>query len=258
MSLTNPLFHEAIQTFWGKRTSQLNKQLAGGRVDTGQRGSVTGGGHMDGFIISCTKKLLEAGIPQEHIFAHKLLSVLPGYYRPTKNWDLIVVDGKQRVKVILELKSITSSYGNNANNRAEEAVGNAKDLWHAFRNGALGSNPEPWVGYLFVLGDSEKANASVETQEPHHKVFDVFRGEGKRKVFQRGKLSNRVSIEGVSYAVRLEEMCRRLVSERLYSSACFIVADKEAFDEENNYFEPADDMRCQNFIDRMIHAAKAP
>jgi len=51
---------------------------------------------------------------------------IPGWYRPNKQWDILAFDGKSLVSAI-ELKSIGSSYGNNFNNRTEEALGSATD-----------------------------------------------------------------------------------------------------------------------------------
>ncbi|HET8661021.1 MAG TPA: PaeR7I family type II restriction endonuclease [Micromonosporaceae bacterium] len=76
---------------------------------------------------------------------------LPGYYRPTKQWDLVVYHDKLPI-VIIELKSQTGpSYGNNANNRAEEAIGNAVDLARAREVGLVPGHP--WTGYVFVIED---------------------------------------------------------------------------------------------------------
>jgi hypothetical protein len=52
---------------------------------------------------------------------------LPGYYRPSKEWDLVVVCENDLVAAI-EVKSQVRSFGNNFNNRVEEALGNATDF----------------------------------------------------------------------------------------------------------------------------------
>jgi hypothetical protein len=102
---------------------------------------VTGGAQMDGFIALLTRLAVEAGADRSHIF-HKDSLELPGYFRPNKKWDfLIVVEG--RLVAGLEAKSqVGPSFGNNFNNRTEEAMGSALDLWtassnyEAYRNGA--------------------------------------------------------------------------------------------------------------------------
>ncbi len=254
-----PIFHEAVKVFWGKQSSQLEKQIQAGFSDAGRRGEVTGGGHMDGFLSTLKGTLADAGIPPDHIYDHRMLAVLPGYYRPTKVWDLLVVDENMRVRVIIELKSISSSFGNNANNRAEEAVGNAKDLWDAFREGALGTHPEPWVGYLFVLKDCPETQKPVRIEEPHYSAFQEFGGGGKPITrSSKNTLAGRRSVVGVSYAKRLEWMCRRLMQERLYRSVCFLLVDPDDMDKDQNYKEPASDLSASTFIEQMIFFAKAP
>jgi hypothetical protein len=53
---------------------------------------------------------------------------LPGFFRPTKEWDLLAIhDGK--LLAVIEAKSqVGPSFGNNFNNRTEEAMGSALDL----------------------------------------------------------------------------------------------------------------------------------
>jgi hypothetical protein len=47
---------------------------------------------------------------------------LPGYFRPTKLWDVLVIHDK-RLLAAIELKSqVGPSFGNNFNNRTEEAT----------------------------------------------------------------------------------------------------------------------------------------
>lgn len=79
---------------------------------------------MDGFSRSISKLLTEAGIEEENIF-QRISVELPGYFRPTKEWDIVVVVDGNLIAAI-ELKSqIGPSFGNNFNNRTEEALGTA-------------------------------------------------------------------------------------------------------------------------------------
>ena len=59
---------------------------------------------------------------------------LPGFFRPTKLWDLLIINQGGLVAA-LELKSqVGPSFGNNFNNRTEEALGTAVDLWMPIAN----------------------------------------------------------------------------------------------------------------------------
>lgn len=124
----NDYIREAMKTFWDTRAVQSDKQQESGGHDQGNRSAVTGGKQLDGFVNFICEILKVNGIPQNCIYADKNLE-LPGYYRPNKKWDLLVV--KDNILVIaIEFKSqIGPSFGNNFNNRTEEAMGSALDVW---------------------------------------------------------------------------------------------------------------------------------
>ena len=63
-------------------------------------------------------------------------TILPGWFCAEKDWDLVVVVNRLLVAGI-EFKSHVGSFGNNCNNRVEEALGNATDLLAAYREGAF-------------------------------------------------------------------------------------------------------------------------
>jgi hypothetical protein len=86
---------------------------------------------------------------------------LPGYFRPTKLWDFLVVN-EGRLIAALEFKChVGSSFGNNFNNRTEEAIGTSHDLWAAYRKGAFGKQERPFVGWLMVIEDAPKSRAAL-------------------------------------------------------------------------------------------------
>ncbi|MCO6492611.1 MAG: hypothetical protein J5I98_29610 [Phaeodactylibacter sp.] len=80
---------DAVNHFWDTRNRQINRQKEGRRTDQGNRGAVTGGKQLDGFIELLARAAVDMGIPEEYIFlkgAH-----LPGYFRPTKEWDFLII-----------------------------------------------------------------------------------------------------------------------------------------------------------------------
>ena len=121
----------AVKSFWAVRTRQRHRQAGSEVHDKGERGAVTGGAQMKDFADLLSALLIDAGLPEECVYLRR--NTLPGFFRPTKDWDLLaVVNGHLLVSV--EFKSqVGPSFGNNFNNRAEEAVGSATDLWTAFR-----------------------------------------------------------------------------------------------------------------------------
>ncbi len=45
----------------------------------------------------------------------------------------------------------------------EEALGNATDLWAAYREGAFRPSARPWLGYVFILEDCDKSRTALRT-----------------------------------------------------------------------------------------------
>jgi len=216
-------YRDAVQYIWTGRLRQREKQAEAGKIDAGSRGDVTGGGHMGALELLVKDLLVEFGIQADDIFARKKLE-LPGHYRSTKKWDLLVVSRQQLVMAI-EFKSIGGSYGNNLNNRTEEALGNANDVWTAYREGRFGTASRPFLGYLFMLRDQPEVLRPVANKEPHFKVDPAF--------------------DGASYSKRAEILCRRLVLERLYDAACLLLSTNE---EPTSITEPAEDLTFQRFV----------
>lgn len=225
---------EAVKFFWFTREKQSEQQAQTGKSDQGSRSAVTGGKQMDGFVELIKYLLNLNGINDAEIFTNKSLE-LPGFFRPTKKWDLLVVADKSLIAA-LELKSqVGPSFGNNFNNRTEEAMGTALDIWTAFRKGAFGNSPAPWLGYLMLLEDCPQSQCSVSVQEPHFKVFEEFRN--------------------ASYAKRYELFCKKLVLERHYTGSCFLMSSK--VDINGNISFPAQDLTFTRFITSLLGQVNA-
>ena len=162
---------EAVKVYWATRERQSQRQKATGVVDQGLRSAVTGGAQMNGFVQLITNLVLEAGVDRACVHYNESLE-LPGYFRPTKRWDLVVVvDG--RLIAALEAKSqVGPSFGNNFNNRTEEAMGSALDLWTAFREQAFWFRPSALgLGTCSFSKIALVSTSPVAVKEPHFKVF---------------------------------------------------------------------------------------
>jgi hypothetical protein len=226
---------EAVQSYWDARAKNKDKQVQSGKIDAGTRGEVTGGTQMGALEVLVADILCDAGLKRLDVRTRTALE-LPGYFRATKKWDLIVVSESQLV-LAMEFKSQAGrSIGNNVNNRSEEAVGSAKDIWTAFREGRFGNSPTPFLGYFFLLEDRANLKTPVGNKEPYFAVDPVFRGEAKKAP------KDLEGYEGVSYARRYELLCRRLVLERLYNSACFLMATNSR---ATQITQPAEDLAFQ-------------
>jgi len=185
---------------------------------------------MDGFIGLFSELTETVGIPGECIFRKKAVE-LPGFFRPTKEWDLLVVKDKVLIAAIEAKSQVGPSFGNNFNNRTEEAMGSALDLWTAFRERAYLDSPQPFLGYFFMLEDCEGSNRPVGVREPHFKVFPEF--------------------VGVSYTKRYEIFCRKLVLERHYTASAFVTSAEQG-GLSGEYATPAEDLSIDRFARLLV------
>lgn len=200
--------HEAVKAFWGNRQAARQKQIESGKSDHGERAGVTAGKNMDGFLALVIDIVRANGLAHSEIHQSRALLTLPGYFRPTKIWDLLVIHKGELIAAI-ELKSqVGPSFGNNFNNRTEEAIGTAHDLWTAYREEAFGKQPRPFVGWLMMVEDSEKSRMPVRDVSKHFSVFEEFKG--------------------ASYLKRYDLLCQKLVQEQLYTTASLITSPRSA------------------------------
>ena len=199
---------DAVMAFWGNREKAAKKQIEAGKIDAGARGSVTAGKNMDGFLALIIDLVRKNGLAHAAIHQQRAVLTLPGYFRPTKLWDILVIN-QGRLVAAVELKSqVGPSFGNNFNNRTEEAIGTAHDLWVAYREGAFGKQPKPFVGWLMMVEDETASRTPVRDKSPHFPVFSEF--------------------QGASYLKRYDVLCQRLVQEQLYTTAALLASPKTA------------------------------
>lgn len=200
--------HKAVKAFWKKRKAAKKKQIKSGKADQGERAGVTSGKNMDGFIALVLDIVKANGLAHAHIHQKRAVLTLPGYFRPTKLWDLLVIHKGELIAAI-ELKSqVGPSFGNNFNNRTEEAIGTAHDLWTAYREEAFGKQPRPFVGWLMMVEDAPESRSPVRDTSPHFPVFEEFKG--------------------ASYIKRYDLLCQKLVQEQLYTTAALITSKRSA------------------------------
>jgi len=198
----------AVRDFWKNREAARRRQAEAGRADQGERAGVTAGRNMDGFVALISRIVRANGLREAEIYQQRTLLTLPGYFRPTKQWDLLVIYRQQLIAAI-ELKSqVGPSFGNNFNNRTEEAIGTAHDLWTAYREGAFGKQPRPFVGWLMLVEDAPRSRKPVRDNSPHFLVFEEF--------------------QGASYLARYDILCQKLVQEQLYTTAALIASPRTA------------------------------
>ncbi|MDX3117030.1 PaeR7I family type II restriction endonuclease [Streptomyces scabiei] len=171
--------------------------------DAGTEGSVRGGKQFDPIVSLVANFFRDAGYPDSCIHTASQLE-LPGFYRPQKKWDVVVTWGTILVAAF-ELKALGGpSYGNNFNNRVEEAVGSATDVRRAFSEEHRGASP--WLGYLYLMEDDAGSRRSVKTAKSPLPVSDTWLD--------------------LSYQERGGVFCERLLADHLYDAVCYITAPK--------------------------------
>jgi len=212
MAISIEAFHkltpEAVKTFWDARRQAAEAQKARGIQDQGNRSAVTTGKNMLGFVKMVHQLAVDNGLDAFDILTDGRGDLtIPGFYRATKNWDLLIVCKKQLVAAI-EFKSLIGpSFGNNLNNRVEEALGNSVDILKAYSEGVFGQSAKPFLGYFFVLEDVAKSRAPIKTLSRHFPVLPEFQKQ--------------------STGGRCEIFCTKLVREQLYDAAALLLTDRE-------------------------------
>lgn len=198
----------AVKKFWTSRKKATKRQRVSGKMDQGERSAVTAGNNLNGFVNLVADIVHANGLSKAAILQKRRLLTLPGFFRPTKVWDLLVMNQGKLVAAIEFKSQVGPSFGNNCNNRCEEALGNAVDLWTAYREGAFGESKKPFVGYLMLLEDAPASRRPVTDTSPNFPVFPEFRN--------------------ASYAERYNILCRKLIAEQLYTAATIIISPRTA------------------------------
>jgi len=149
----------------------------------------------------------------------------------TNDRDLLaVVNG--HVLLFAEFRSQVGSVAENLADRTGEALHRATDLWTAYREGAFKGSQRPWLGYFMMLEDAPESTRPIRhIPEPHFTVFPEFRG--------------------TSYAQRYGLLCQRLVRERLYDAACFLMSSREG-GLRGEYREPNTELSFRTFASGLV------
>lgn len=195
----------AVGSYWSVRRSQAERSRSQGVNNPGIRAEVTGGRHLDALQELVVSVFVDAGIPAHMIDVKK--RPIAGYFRRDKSWDVVVMV-RDRVVGIVELKSMAgNSPGQNYNNRTDEALGQAVDVWKAVEREIIDTPLRPWLGYFMLLEDNEAFTTPVKVRSA---VWEPDR-----------------AFDGASYADRYVIFFERMVRERLLDAACLVFGDKE-------------------------------
>lgn len=204
MAVTRQDFENAVAAYWDARKTQDDLSAIKARVGAGTAGSVRAGKHFDSIAALVAKFFLEAGYPPTAIRINgRQALALPGYYRPNKQWDVVIAHQNTLIAAF-ELKALGGpSFGNNYNNRVEEALGSAVDLRRAALEN-LYPGEKPWLGYFFIMHDEQGSRREVRPDKGAFPAEPIW--------------------HGCSYQDRFGIFCQRLLAEGLYDTACYITS----------------------------------
>lgn len=224
----NDRIRNALLAMYRNMDDAEKRQDDRGGHDQGARNKVTSGRHLDVVADAIKHDLVDRGFKPESVYYENGCLTLPGWFRPTKDWDLMAFDGDELLATV-ELKSINSSFGNNCNNRTEESIGSAVDVYHAIKNELFPYRAAPPIaGYVMVVRKCEASTKPTKRKnEPIYPIDPVF--------------------DGASYLERLTILCRRLMNERLYQAIWIVAVDPST----GEVTEPDPGLTYEKFIARI-------
>lgn len=187
------------------------------------------------------------GLPNATVVTGRQAQV-PGFFRPTKTWDLLIFDEKKLVAAI-ELKSIADSIGKNSNNRNEEVLGSGVDIKEAFEENAFEGLTRLFTGYLILVEDCKETLSSVKIQMKNFRVMEEFmlNPENRVEEYIRGDNGYFPSIDGVSYMKRFDILCHRLMQKQMYSGAAVVTSPRSAIS-DGQYGDCSNETSIRSFL----------
>lgn len=195
-----------------------------------EREGVRSGKTLDAFVDLLAWVVHSHGLPDAIVLTGRKAQ-LPGFFRPTKSWDVLIMNYDMLIAAI-ELKSIADSFGKNANNRNEEALGSGVDIKEAFEENAFEGLTRLFTGYVILVEDCQETLTSVQIQMKHFRVMEEFMLNPKTRdeMYVKNENGEFPAIDGVSYMNRFDVLCRRLMQKNLYTAASVIKSPRSAIE----------------------------
>ena len=201
---------KAVAHYWRTLAAQSSKQKAG--MDHGRRSAVTGGKQMDGFCELVDWVLRENGLGEASIYVRSDRE-LPGFFRPTKEWDMLVVHEGRTIAAIEFTSQRVPPLASDTNTRIEETIGMAEGMWTAFRQEANGrSRPRPWLGWVMLVEDRTESG---------------------------------------SYGRRYEQILHKFTYERLFDSTALLASSGKG-GAQGAFIEPAEDLSMKRLLSSLV------
>ncbi|MBK8459026.1 MAG: restriction endonuclease [Micropruina sp.] len=216
----------AVNFWFTAKQEQLQAVLDEGRSQGGTRDAVVGGKHLDGLNTLMVDQLKRLGVPGL-TFRTNAQATLPGYYRVSKAWDLLVLQFGEPILAV-EYKSMKGSEGKNLNNRMDEVLGVGEDLREAQRHGLV--SPRLKRAYVFIMEASPAVLAPVGLRGVVGSADEAFRDS--------------------TYLDRMTLLCERIRESGLYNLTWAIAATTDPID----FYEPSSAVGWARFNRDLINA----
>lgn len=188
-----------LENWWAEKSTAVAALVAAGKSDTGAQ--ARNARHMLGLNEYIRQMFIDAGLAEHEVETDV---TIPGHFRRSKNWDVVAVH-KGRLVGIVEMKSQSSSPGNNANNRVEEAIGSPvdartfQDVTSAF--GELGV----WAAWGMVFNRDQEDTTGKKRPGVKSRHFPLD-----------------PAFEPFTYAKQYGLMIQRLVAQNVYDAGWMV------------------------------------
>lgn len=203
-----------LVNWWAEKNDAVAKLAAAGKSDTGAQ--ARNAAHMQSIAQFVRQMFVDAGLAETDVTVD---SIIPGYYRRSKNWD-VVAKHKGHLVGVVELKSQASSPGNNANNRIEEAIGSSVDAKTVQElTGAFG-NLGVWAAWCMMFKRDCESGNPVRTQKSRWRF--PF---------------NDPAFDNMTYATQYATAIERFISQRVYDAGWMVTTWVNS-DDTIGYEEP--------------------
>lgn len=211
MPFTDQEIAAAVADFWSVRT-----------------GGTQSAKHDKAFLNLIAAELAQLGWPA-HVakYFSDRDAVVGGHFRVAKSWDIVCRDAAGIPRICVEFKSQVDSYGNNENNRYEEALGSGLDL-------RAKHGPATVLGFVFVICDEPATRTITKARLPDlDPAFLNSTHIDRRRIFTE----------------RITEF--ELNGQSLYDAAALLLVRRDG-----TFEHPANpDLQLANFPDKLARVA---
>lgn len=157
---------DLLEHFWSEKGRAVERSRIDGTVGHGTQ--ARDARHMRRLARFVRQMFIDAGLDESDVIVD---GVIPGYYRRSKNWDVVALHKGHLVGVV-ELKSQVGSEGNNGNNRIEEALGNSFDAHFTQEMTGVFGNLSMWRAFCMVFGSDMSTAAPIRISKRPLFEFD--------------------------------------------------------------------------------------